>query len=285
MEYTRDLFEKLIEKHFGEIITLGGRQKLKDFDNKEIAELLDYDERQFGNCLNPTDNTSYKTVIKRLLTYDKVKGLEIEIKRLKEDNILIKSKQKALKKFSLLASTIALLAIVSTMIIALWLPDKIETDTNKTNHYVVKDALQLRKVMQWHGNVMSSSLVREALILNAKVKEFDSAIPEKEKVKLVNYAEQFLKSQTTNQRIFLQDFHFVTPNGDNIAKFIEYSSPYDSLLTSKSSVFVAPFKDAMQYILDKNISAEELSKKVLQIAEEVQRLQWTKMREDIKLGY
>lgn len=90
-DYTRERFIGLLEKHFCKVENEGGRFQLKNLHNIEVADVLDFDDTQFGKFLNPspkkTDSASfYRMVIGRLIKHEEIKNLKQQVEDLVTEN-------------------------------------------------------------------------------------------------------------------------------------------------------------------------------------------------------
>ena len=275
MEYTRALFIQLLEKHFGKVLEDGGRHILKDFENREVAELLDYDKRQFGNCLNPTDNTSYKTVINRLMKYDKMKELEGEIENLKNKNNHLQSDNKKVKRVNkwLLMATIGAVAIA--IIGSLWLSKK-EIASNDETIFTIKDKLTLDRVVEHHGKLMVYRLFYEAVRINDMMKNNENPVSDSVvAAKTISY----ITAAMVDGRKDLQDIGFVNKEGVNIVQILNEEYPTSSLFQGESSLFSSAVEKVTKHLKDPKVNWDTLLKEISNGSNEARTDQWNRVWE------
>ena len=275
MEYTRALFIQLLEKHFGKVLEDGGRHILKDFENREVAELLDYDKRQFGNCLNPTDNTSYKTVINRLMKYDKMKELEGEIENLKNKNNHLQSANKKVKRVNkwLLMATIGAVAIA--IIGSLWLSKK-EIASNDETIFTIKDKLTLDRVVEHHGKLMVYRLFYEAVRINDMMKNNENPVSDSVvAAKTISY----ITAAMVDGRKDLQDIGFVNKEGVNIVQILNEEYPTSSLFQGESSLFSSAVEKVTKHLKDPKVNWDTLLKEISNGSNEARTDQWNRVWE------
>ena len=275
MEYTRALFIQLLEKHFGKVLEDGGRHILKDFENREVAELLDYDKRQFGNCLNPTDNTSYKTVINRLMKYDKMKELEGEIENLNNKNNHLRSDNKKVKRVNkwLLMATIGAVAIA--IIGSLWLSKK-EMASNDETIFTIKDKLTLDRVVEHHGKLMVYRLFYEAVRINDMMKNNENPVSDSVvAAKTISY----ITAAMVDGRKDLQDIGFVNKEGVNIVQILNEEYPSNSLFQGESSLFSSAVEKVTKHLKDPKVNWDTLLKEISNGSNEARTAQWNRVWE------
>ena len=275
MEYTRALFIQLLEKHFGKVLEDGGRHILKDFENREVAELLDYDKRQFGNCLNPTDNTSYKTVINRLMKYDKMKELEGEIENLKNKNNRLQSDNKKTKRVNkwLLLATIGAIAIA--ILGTLWLSKK-EVASNDETIFTIKDKLTLDRVVEHHGKLMVYRLFYEAVRINDMMKNNENPVSDSVvAAKTISY----ITAAMVDGRKDLQDIGFVNKEGVNIVQILNEEYPTSSLFQGESSLFSSAVEKVTKHLKDPKVNWDTLLKEISNGSNEARTDQWNRVWE------
>ena len=278
MEYTRALFIQLLEKHFGKVLEDRGRHFLKDFENREVAELLDYDKRQFGNCLNPKDNTSYKTVIKRLLTYDKMKELERKVEDLENKNNRLQSNNKKAKRLNkwLLMATIGAIAIA--IIGTLWLSKRYakEVASNDETTFTIKDKLTLDRIVEHHGKLMVYRLFYEAVRINDMMKNNQNPVSDSVvAAKTISY----ITTAMVDGRKDLQDIGFVNKEGVNIVQILNEEYPTNSLFQGESSLFSSAVDKVTKHLKDPKVNWDTLLKEISNGSNEARTDQWNRVWE------
>lgn len=268
MKYTHETFIQLLEKHFGRVL-YNGRYYIDQVSNKEVAEALDYSEKQFSACLNPTDQTSFKTVINRLLKLSYIKSLEEQNEQLRSENALLGQKNR------LYFYLLPLFIIIG---IAIAFSGKRSGAKLASKGYLVDSPGQLENIMNWHRHGTMNALAWKGLVLNARVKECEVSLTEEEKERIIVDAIRDVRETMKTTRVNLYNVGFVTNDGRNLADLLEEIAPHDGLLKERDSLFSSPFADAIPYLLSDDAPALEIANTIIKISTEVQHREWEAMK-------
>jgi|GEM_PF-3390925 len=292
MEYNRSLFISLLEKHFGEVLFSGGRYHLKDYDNKVVAEMLDYSDKQFGNCLNPSANTSYKTVINRLLKHDQLKALESALKSVEGANKKLVQEHENLNNQWQQTQTLnkwllgGLMGMIAIVIIGLlWLPAQLEQTIVKNQlhaeqKFIVRTPAMFENIMQFEGSLIAYTNAIRGLVLVQKIR--------KEKEKITPQYKEWLKKEIIHNvkeviketRIRFHAMGFTTVHGVNLADVLETITPHDKMYSQNA--FEESIQRTMECLLNADKSLHEMAEEIIRITKSVQHKQWEQMKTVIK---
>lgn len=287
MDYTRENFVTLLERNVGKVVFEGGRYYIKKdgikIHNKEVAELIDYSERQFGSCLNPSDTPSYQTAIKRLVKLEEFGKQQQQLKSLKIENNDLKSENRKYQIFTKILSTISLVAILATFATILWLPSKLEKTVGKTSQanttsYVVSDEATLDKIMEWHGQNMVNTFAWEAILINEKIKKSHLPLSKDQQEIFINETKEMVIRIIRKGRNRLHALGFVTEKGKNIADVLEKISPFIDLFKSGENSFSPELQTTLSYILNPKSSFSEVGERVRESTFIAQVKTWNDMK-------
>lgn len=286
-DYTRDQFLKLLEKNFSKV---DGDHRLQlsdpNLDNKDVAEALDLDASYFGTLLNPSsDSASYKTVIKRLLKYEKIKNLETQVEELEATHKVLRDRETKNKAMLFLALILSMAAIVLVIINFFWLPSKLNYTLagyvkSQPQRFVIRDVGTLENIMQWHGKIITHHLALEAVKLNAEVKAKADNFTPADSIQILGRAIQIVRVAIQKERIYFRGLNFYTEEGANIVDVLDEVAPYDSLFTRSDPFFSVGLREVASYLVSKDKPFLDVATRVDQVVSDVQQKTWAKM-EDI----
>lgn len=285
MEYTQDTFLKLLQRNFGEVLFDGGRYYLEGIDHSEIAERLDYDTSSFSACMKAGNKVSFKTIIKRLETYEEVTKLRERLTTAEAENVSFRQKVASLQSQRLAVFVLAGVALLVTLVAMWWLPSRLEnsiTETGDSTAYIIEDKGRMDIVMEWHGQIMANTLAWEGVVLHERIwKGRTAPLEPAEQMAVLDEIKGILRRTMKRGRNRLHSIEFTTKDGRNLVESLESVVPFATLVDGEEPHYARGFASTMPLFLNPKTSAAELAEVIREESYNFQVEAWTAMRQDL----